>query len=60
MYASADRTTANSVVLRWEEKSNWDELSRTPREEGGQLWELQEGSQSGKAAGRMGVGRAGI
>lgn len=40
MYASADRTTANSAVPRWVEKSNWDELSRTPRGEGGQLWEL--------------------
>lgn len=37
VYPSADRTMANSVVQRWEEKSNWDELSRTPREEGGQL-----------------------
>lgn len=38
--ASAGRTMKSTVVQRWEEKNNWNELSRTPREEGGQLSEL--------------------
>lgn len=59
MKAFADRTMENTVVHRWEEKSNWNELSRTPREEGGQLreWTGREPEWEGCRRNGFGQGR---
>lgn len=57
--AYADRTVGNTVAQRWEEKSKWEWLSRTPREEGRQHREVTGKDTEWESSRKDGCGQDG-